>query len=345
MSTRTTNYNLIKPDKTDFYNIEDFNGNADKVDAALGNKVDKVTGKGLSQNDLTDNLKSRYEAAHGHLANTANPHQTTAAQVGAIPTSQKGTASGVAELDANGKVPSAQLPGFVDDVLEYAGRNNFPGTGEAGKIYVAADTNLTYRWTGSAYVEISQSLALGETSSTAYRGDKGKENAESIASINTALANLLTPETIAAAEEVNLNTNDQSTFAILNAILQVSLGCIPAIGDIELNFSGINPNVKYPGTTWLQRAQGRALVGVGNNGTYNYTSRQEFGSDSVALTVAQIPSHSHGIAANTRSIYTSSGGTGAWFTSSGKSTNSTGGGGAHENRQNSVALYVWERTA
>jgi hypothetical protein len=46
--------------------------------------------------------------------------------------------------------------------------------GEAGKIYVSMDTNLTYRWSGSAYVEISQSLALGETASTAYRGDRGK---------------------------------------------------------------------------------------------------------------------------------------------------------------------------
>ena len=91
-----------------------------------------------------------------------------------IPTSQKGAASGVAELDANGKVPSSQLPSYVDDVLEYASTSAFPATGETGKIYVALDTNLTYRWSGSAYVEISPSLALGETSSTAYRGDRGK---------------------------------------------------------------------------------------------------------------------------------------------------------------------------
>lgn len=74
----------------------------------------------------------------------------------------------------DGKVPSAQLPSYIDDVLEYATASNFPATGEAGKIYVALDTNLTYRWSGSAYVEISKSLALGETSSTAYRGDRGK---------------------------------------------------------------------------------------------------------------------------------------------------------------------------
>lgn len=74
----------------------------------------------------------------------------------------------------DGKVPASQLPSYVDDVLEYANLAAFPGTGESGKIYVALDTNKTYRWSGSAYVEISASLALGETSSTAYRGDRGK---------------------------------------------------------------------------------------------------------------------------------------------------------------------------
>lgn len=91
-----------------------------------------------------------------------------------VSSSLKGAANGIAELDANGKVPSAQLPSFVDDVLEYTSKSSFPATGEAGKIYVALDNNKTYRWSGSAYVEISASLALGETSSTAYRGDRGK---------------------------------------------------------------------------------------------------------------------------------------------------------------------------
>lgn len=98
----------------------------------------------------------------------------TASDVGAIATTAKGAANGVAELDSTGKVPSSQLPSFVDDVLEYDKQFSFPTTGEAGKIYIAQDTNKTYRWSGSAYVEISASLALGETSSTAYRGDKGK---------------------------------------------------------------------------------------------------------------------------------------------------------------------------
>lgn len=107
----------------------------------------------------------------------------TATEVGAIASTLKGTANGVAELDANGKVPSAQLPSYVDDVLEYASTSAFPQTGESGKIYIALDTNKTYRWGGSAYVEISESLALGETDSTAYAGNKGKQNADNIATI------------------------------------------------------------------------------------------------------------------------------------------------------------------
>ena len=113
--------------------------------------------------------------------------------------SEMGVANGVATLDADGKVPAAQLPSYVDDVLEFDKKASFPATGEADKIYVAKDTNLTYRWSGTAYVEISVSLALGETSSTAYAGDKGK-----------ALATRVT-----AAEE-NITSNDQDITELQN---------------------------------------------------------------------------------------------------------------------------------
>ena len=91
-----------------------------------------------------------------------------------LDTSLKGAANGVAELDANGKVLTSQLPSFVDDVIEAENFAALPNEGETGKIYVTLDDNKTYRWSGSAYVEISASLALGETDSTAYRGDRGK---------------------------------------------------------------------------------------------------------------------------------------------------------------------------
>lgn len=74
----------------------------------------------------------------------------------------------------DGVVPANQLPSYVDDVLEYADLASLPSTGVAGKIYITLDTNLTYRWSGSGYIEISKSMALGETSATAYRGDRGK---------------------------------------------------------------------------------------------------------------------------------------------------------------------------
>ena len=87
---------------------------------------------------------------------------------------KKGAANGVATLGSDGKVPAGQLPSYVDDVVEFENRAAFPEEGEDGKIYVAEDTNLTYRWSGTKYVEISPSLALGETSSTAYPGTRGK---------------------------------------------------------------------------------------------------------------------------------------------------------------------------
>jgi hypothetical protein len=87
---------------------------------------------------------------------------------------EKGVAGGYADLDGTGKVPASELPAFVDDVVEYANLAAFPVTGESSKIYVALDTSLTYRWSGSTYVAIGSSLALGETSATAYRGDRGK---------------------------------------------------------------------------------------------------------------------------------------------------------------------------
>lgn len=117
-------------------------------------------------------------------ANAAAAAKTAQSGVDAI-NSAKGKASGFASLDSDGKVPSSQLPSYVDDVLEYDYKDStekgsatsgttFPATGETGKIYVSKATNLTYRWGGTTYVEISPSLALGETSSTAFAGDRGK---------------------------------------------------------------------------------------------------------------------------------------------------------------------------
>ena len=156
-----------------------------------------------------------------HLANTANPHGVTKSQVGLgnvtndaqVKRSEMGKAGGVATLDGTGQVPASQLPSFVDDVLEYASKSAFPARGETGKIYVALDTNLTWRWSGSAYVEISKSLALGETSSTAYPGDKGKALAADLASTKTTVA----ANTAARHSHTNKIVLDKITDAMLAA--------------------------------------------------------------------------------------------------------------------------------
>ena len=80
-----------------------------------------------------------------------------------------------ASTQLTGTVPSSCLPSYVDDVLEYNGLANFPETGESGKIYTDTSTNKVYRWGGSSYVVISDTITLGTTSSTAYRGDLGNE--------------------------------------------------------------------------------------------------------------------------------------------------------------------------
>ena len=156
----------------------------------IENKFDGVTDK------LEDALQKEIEdrkAGDTTITNSLNAFIST-----------KGQPGGLAELDSTGKVPAAQLPSYVDDVLEYSTKAQFPQTGETGKIYVAKDTNLTYRWTGTQYLEISQSLALGETPSTAYPGDKGKANRDALNSIPTKLTSYLTPTT-STGELVKIN--------------------------------------------------------------------------------------------------------------------------------------------
>lgn len=100
-----------------------------------------------------------------------------------IDKTQKGAVNGVAELNEAGKVPSSQLPSYIDGVVEgYYYNNKFYEeaahtteiTAEKGKIYVDLSTEKTYRYSGSLYIEVSPSLELGETQFTAYRGDRGK---------------------------------------------------------------------------------------------------------------------------------------------------------------------------
>jgi len=201
--------------------ISDFNNphKVTKDQVGLGN-VDNTADKDKPISDATqkalDSIKTETNTIiKTHIADKNNPHEVTKEQIGLgevtndaqVKRSEMGVAGGVATLDQEGKVPSSQLPSFVDDVIEVDSYDNLPTTGEAGKIYVTKDTNLTYRWSGSKYVEISASLALGETSSTAYAGDKGKATTDSL---NAHLADFNNPHKVDKAQ-VGLGNVDNTS--------------------------------------------------------------------------------------------------------------------------------------
>ena len=136
------------------------------------NKVDKIEGKGLSTNDFTDDLLEKLNGIEsGAQVNTVtgikgNAETTyrrgdiniTPDNVGAVALTEKGAASGVVPLNDQKLIDAKYLPSYVDDVEEYAGKDNFPTTGESGKIYVdtTVEENNTYRWSGSTYILIAK---------------------------------------------------------------------------------------------------------------------------------------------------------------------------------------------
>lgn len=123
--------------------------------------------------------------------------------IGAVSNSVLGTANGVATLDATGKVPTAQLPSYVDDVVEGANLAAFPGTGESGKIYVALDSNKAYRWSGTVYVEIS--AAPGSTDSV-VEGSTNLyfTNARAQAAVTSVTGNAGTATKLAAPRSIDM---------------------------------------------------------------------------------------------------------------------------------------------
>lgn len=168
--------------------LEKLNGiatgaNKTVVDDALSNtSVNPVQNKAVKaalDGKVPTSRKVNGKALTGDITLSAD-------DVKAIPSSQKGVANGVASLDENGKVPAAQLPSYVDDVLEGYVADDLSAfykdsgktsayTPETGKIYVNLNNNKTYRYSGSKYAVISETLALGETSSTAFDGARGKK--------------------------------------------------------------------------------------------------------------------------------------------------------------------------
>lgn len=207
---------------------------SDATKTALDGKVDKVTGKSLVNDDqinklsslktqdvlnadIADAKKAGIDAKTqitAHEGRTDNPHNVNKNQIGLsnvtndlqVKRAEMGVANGVATLDDTGTVPSSQLPSYVDEILEFQEKDSFPETGESGKIYVELTSNLTYRWSGTQYVEISPSIGLGETSSTAYAGDKG-------AAVTAKLKDLA-QKRISYIDSENAFTSDETNVAL-----------------------------------------------------------------------------------------------------------------------------------
>ena len=190
-----------------------------------------------------------------------------------------GVANGVAGLDSNGLIPSSQLPSYVDDVLEYSSLSNFPETGTTGKIYVALDTNKTYRWGGSTYTEISESLSLGTTSSTAYRGDWGEQVKTKV---GTDTLTTTAQDVSGAVNELNSALSDKANVSLLTS------------GNDHFQF-GVDSNGNYgyikagADTVTPFKTTGTRSTEITANGTYiAKTDISKDGYESVEVNVPQV---------------------------------------------------------
>jgi len=197
-----------------------------------GGAVDSVAGK----TGVVTLVKA--DVGLGNVDNTSDANKpVSTAQATAIAlkidASSKGAVNGVASLDGTGKVPTSQLPSYVDDVVEFANLAAFPGIGEAGKIYVADDTNLTYRWSGSAYVRIAD----GDVSSVA-----GRKGDITLTSVDVGLGN------------VN-NTSD--------AAKPISAATQTALNGKEPTVAGGNASQYYRGDKTFQTLD-KTAVGLSN---------------------------------------------------------------------------------
>lgn len=161
-------------------------------------KLTKTVGGTTTDIVTVATLKTDMALAKGDvgLGNVTNDAQVKA--------TEKGQANGVATLDSAGKVPTSQLPSYVDDVLEYDTKPDFPATGEAGKIYVDKSTNTSWRWSGTSYVQIKGDLVIGTTTGTAADGGVA----------NTHYNNTSNPHGVTKAQvglESVVNTGDSAT--------------------------------------------------------------------------------------------------------------------------------------
>ena len=136
-----------------------------------------------TESEINTKLNTKANSSHTHTKAqiTDFPTSMPASDVSAWAKAASKPSYTIGEVSGNlpasrisGTIAAANLPSYVDDVLEYASLSKFPTAGESGKIYTALDTNKIYRWSGSAYVVISETVALGTTHSSAGYGDESR---------------------------------------------------------------------------------------------------------------------------------------------------------------------------
>ena len=223
--------------------------------------VKDVNAVSVLEQFLTAEQKAQVQANIGVTAatNVYTKSETDTLLNGKISTTAKGTSNGVAELDSNGKVPSSQLPSFVDDVVEgYYKTDNDRFYEEstftiliepvAGKSWVDIPTNKSYRWTGSVYVRVDEGVQIGETSDTAYAGNKGKANADAIAAIKDGTSidsfgdvEIALADKISKSQTVGLVKND-GTIDTTNYVSDISGKADKVSGATNGNFAGLDAN-------------------------------------------------------------------------------------------------------
>ena len=289
--------NAIKDDKgnsKDWAALDTYIGG--KIGDATGEVYDYVDDKiqGIIEGKLEITIQEATEGASGavklaavadvekqndSLDNTSDsPKAVTPNTLWRYLKSIKGSNNGIASLDETGKVPSAQLPSYVDDIVEFANKSAFPTTGESSKIYVDLSANKTYRWGGTEYVAILDSLAIGETTGTAYDGGKGKANADAISALQTRVGTAEGGITTINGEITKLKTKDERHDASISN-LDTNKANVSTVTSLQNKVNGIETTANANNTKLTN------IIGTGNPDTDYGDSNT---TQSVALAVRAI---------------------------------------------------------
>ena len=239
----------------------------------------------LAANTVEEAIEELYDKTQTHEDLTNNPHSVTAAQVGAYtttdadstfaPISHTHTESEITDLDkytqgevdtlltnkadlVGGKVPSNQLPSYVDDVIEgyyntadglfYTDDQFTAGneiTGETGKVYVDLVSGAEiYRWSGSAFTQIIEAVAFGTVAGTAYEGNAGQANADAIANIEDGTTTV--PKASQDADGNVITTTYATKTELTEATDELN-----DIGDVNVASAANGNFLKFDGTNWI----------------------------------------------------------------------------------------------